>query len=262
MDETQRSAVSQRQHEMARLVIAEGQMSIAELAERLEVSQMTAYRHAAKLVETGLVRRVRGGVTPQPSSISESSLEYRWHVYRAEKQALSDACLQLVEPGMSVVIDDGTTLQPLVSRLHERTPLTVMTTFLPAITQLRQVHDINLIVVGGAYRRHYDSLGGVLAADMVSQLRADLLFFCPSAISDGVALHQEEDMVAVKRAMIASSARRVLVADHSKLGRRATHRLASLEEFELVLTDDGASPDELAHVLGRGIPVTKVSVQR
>jgi DeoR/GlpR family transcriptional regulator of sugar metabolism len=255
-----RTSVSARQQEMAQLVISEGQLSIAELAERLKVSQMTAYRDADRLAELGIVHRVRGGITAQPSSIFESSLEYRSHVFRAEKAALSDTCLRMVEPGMSLIIDDGTTLLPLISRLHERTPLTVMTTFLPAITELSQVRDINLVGIGGSYRRHYDSLGGLLAADMIGQLRADLLFLCPSAISDGLALHQEEDMVATKRAMMASSARRVLVADHSKLGRRATHRLAPVEDFELVVTDSGADDQALSHVLDRGVQVTVVPV--
>jgi DeoR/GlpR family transcriptional regulator of sugar metabolism len=255
-----RSSISTRQQTMAQLVITEGQLSIAELAERLNVSQMTAYRDADRLAELGIVHRVRGGITAQPSSIFESSLEYRSHVFLAEKAALSDACLQMIEPGMSLIIDDGTTLLPLISRLHERAPLTVMTTFLPAMTELSHVRDINLVAIGGSYRRHYDSMGGLLAADMINQLRADLLFLCPSAISDGVALHQEEDMVATKRAMMASSARKVLVADHSKLGRRATHRLAPLEDFELMLTDSGADEQGLAHVLDRGVQVSIIPV--
>jgi len=258
--DSHRTSVSVRQQAMVQFVIAEGQLSIAELAERLNVSQMTAYRDADRLAELRIVHRVRGGITAQPSSIFESSMEYRSHVFRGEKKALSDACLQMVEPGMSLIVDDGTTLLPLIERLHERTPLTVITTFLPAVTELSQVRDINLVVIGGSYRRHYDSIGGLLAADMISQLRADLLFLCPSAISDGVALHQEEDMVATKRAMMSSSARRVLVADHSKLGRRATHRLAPVDDFELVITDVGANAEGLAHILDRGTPVTVVPV--
>jgi DeoR/GlpR family transcriptional regulator of sugar metabolism len=254
------AAVSRRQRQMAQLVIADGQATIADLAEQLGVSQMTAYRDANRLAELGIVRRVRGGITAQPSSIFESSLEYRMHVFRAEKEAISEACLTLIEPGMSLMIDDGTTLLPLIGRLHERTPLTVMTTFLPAITELSQVPGINLVVLGGSYRRHYDSLGGVLCADMINQLRADLFFLCPSAVHGGVALHQDEDMMVTKRAMMNSSERRVLAVDHSKLGRRATHRLAPVEEFELVITDDGADADGLAHILDRGTPVRVVPV--
>lgn len=251
-------ALSRRQQEMASLVIAEGQASIADLAERLGVSLMTAYRDADRLQELGIVQRVRGGITAQPSSIFESSIEYRSHVFRAEKEAISLACLELIEPGMSLIIDDGTTLLPLIGRLHEKTPLTVITTFLPAVASLSQVSGIDLVVLGGSYRRRYDSVGGVLCADMISQLRADLLFLCPSAVSDGVALHQEEDMVSTKRAMMASSERRVLVADHSKLGRRATHRLAAVKEFELIITDDGGDQEGLLHILDRGTPVTVV----
>ncbi|MGO1972212.1 MAG: DeoR/GlpR family DNA-binding transcription regulator [Propionibacteriaceae bacterium] len=252
------SPITRRQQEMARLVITQGQIAITDLAERLDVSQMTAYRDADRLAELGIVRRVRGWITAQPSSIYESSLEYRANSFRAEKEAISAACLQLVEPGMSVIIDDGTTLLPLIRSLGETGPLTVMTAFLPAVAELSQVRDVNLVVLGGGYRRHYDAMGGVLCADMISQLRADLFFLCPSAVHDGNALHQDEDMVVTKRAMMESSACRVLVADHSKLGRRATHRLAPVEDFDRIITDDGASPEGLAHILDRGRPVEVV----
>jgi len=240
---------------MASFVISEGPQRVADLAERLGVSQMTAYRDIERLTELGIVRRTRSGITAQPSSIFESSLEYRSHVFKAEKEAISAACLEFVEPGMSLIIDDGTTLLPLVEQLEKRAPLTVITTFVRAVRELSDASGIDLIVLGGTYRRRYDSLSGTLCADMISQLRADLLFLCPSAIYDGVALHQDETMLATKRAMMDVSERRILVADGSKLGRRATHRLAVVQDFECVVIDDHASREQLAHVADRDTPV-------
>jgi DeoR/GlpR family transcriptional regulator of sugar metabolism len=46
-------------------------------------------------------------------------------------------------------------------------------------------------------------------------------------------------------AMIEAAARNVLLLDHTKLGKVALHRLASLGVFERVIVDDGASPDHL-----------------
>ena len=219
--------LTRRQQQIVDFVLAEGSANILQLAERLGVSQMTAYRDADRLAELGVVRRVRGGITAQPSRSSRAASSTVPICSARRRKRSRVRALELIEPGMSVIVDDGTTLLPLVRELGSRAPLTVMTTFVPAIAELAQMQDINLVVLGGSYRRHYDSLGGVLCADMISQIRADLLFLSPSAIHGGTALHQEEDMVATKRAMMLSSDRRILVADHSKLGRRATHRLAS-----------------------------------
>lgn len=255
------SPLSRRQQKMATLIISDGPQRVADLAVRLGVSQMTAYRDIDRLTELGILRRTRHGITAQPSSIFESSLEYRSHVFPREKEAISAACLELVEPGMSLIIDDGTTLIPLVERLGERVPLTVITSFVRVIGELSKVAGIDLIVVGGSYRRRYESLSGVLCADMISQLRADILFLSPSAVHQGTALHQDEDMVATKRAMIESSEQRVLVADHSKLGRRATHRLGDVSDFDVVITDDNADQSQLSHVSDYDTPVTVAAVQ-
>jgi len=239
--------LSRRQQQIADRVLSVSEMTYPTLAEQFGISQMTAYRDAQRLSDLGLVRRVRGGITAQSSSVFESSLQFRGQMHRAEKEALSGACLEMIEPGMSIIVDDGTTLLPLAERLHERTPVTVMTSFLPMISQLAGVQGIK-----------YDAAGGTLCADLISGLRTDLLLLCPSAVHDGRALHQDEEMIATKRAMMRSAERRILVADHSKLGRRAMHTLSAVRDFHAVLTDDGADAAALAHVEDQGVPITLV----
>lgn len=51
--------------------------------------------------------------------------------------------------------------------------------------------------------------------------------------------------MSVKRAMLDSAARNVLLIDHTKLARTALHRVAPLSRFDLVLVDDGAPADAL-----------------
>lgn len=55
-------------------------------------------------------------------------------------------------------------------------------------------------------------------------------------------------MVGIKRAMIASCHRRVLLADHTKLGRSATHQVAALTGFDHIIVDEGVTHEERAHL--------------
>jgi DeoR/GlpR family transcriptional regulator of sugar metabolism len=246
---------------MADYIGQEGSASFAALAERFGVSQMTVYRDAAELEARGVVRRTRGGVTVQPSSLFESNVRYRSSVRLEEKQAISVRAVEFVEPGMSVMMDDGTTMMPLVHLLPERAPLTVITNFVPMITALSDAPGIRLIALGGIYQQQHDCFTGLLCVDMINQVKADLLFLSPSAVDDGQVLHQEQEMVATKRAMMSSADKKVLLVDRSKLGRRALYRVAAVEEFDSVVTDDSGEPQDLSHISDRGVPVTIARVR-
>ena len=250
-----------RRHALILRYVAERKdVTLAELADQFGVSQMTVYRDVEHLERMAAVRRVPGGITSQPSTVFESNLQYRQTIQVEEKQAIARAAVKLVEPGMSIMLDDGTTIAPMLAELRHRAPLTVISGFTPVLDGLRGIDNIELIMLGGVYRQRHDCVVGVLSEDMIRNLRADLFFMSPSAIDRGEILHQEQEMVGVKRAMIASCERRVLLSDHSKLGRTATHRVAGIEEFDRVFVDERATAEQLQHIHSEDVAVTIVEL--
>jgi DeoR/GlpR family transcriptional regulator of sugar metabolism len=231
----------QRQERIAELVLKQPFVAAKDLAERFDVSLMTIHRDLDELEAHGVLRKVSGGATPQPSSLFESNVRYRLTVASEEKQTLARAALSQIEPGQAVLIDESTTGLALARLLPGRVPLTVITNSLSVMQELRSVRDIKLIVLGGDYWPRHEAFCGLACEAAVSALRADVLFMSTTAISGGVAYQPDQDMAIAKRAMIAAAARRVLLVDHTKFGRVALHRLAPLTDFDLVLTDDGIS---------------------
>ena len=232
-------APEQRQERIAELVLKQPFIAAKDLAERFDVSLMTIHRDLDELEAHGVLRKVRGGATPQASSLFESNVRYRLTVASEEKQALARAALVQIEPGQAVLIDESTTGLALARLVPARVPLTVITDSLSVMQELRSVRDIKLIVLGGDYWPRHEAFCGLACEAAVSALRADILFMSSTAISGGVAYQPDQDMAIAKRAMIAAAARRVLLVDHSKFGRVALHRLAPLTAFDLVMTDDG-----------------------
>ncbi|GAA4294050.1 DeoR/GlpR family DNA-binding transcription regulator [Streptomyces venetus] len=236
-----------RQTAMAEQVLADGSATAAELAERFGVSLMTIHRDLDELERQGIVRKFRGGVTAQPSGVFESNVQYRLKTMRAEKAAVAERALRMVEPGMAILLDDSTSTLEIARRLRtgEVTPLTVVTNFLEAINLLADQRGIHLMALGGDYDPLHSSFLGVSCVEAVEQLRVDVCFASTSAVHRGYAYHQEQHIVSVKRAMLDAAARNVLLIDHTKLGRVALHRVVPLSRFDLLLVDDGASPEEL-----------------
>jgi DeoR/GlpR family transcriptional regulator of sugar metabolism len=229
----------QRQDKIAELVLQQPFVAAKDLAEGFGVSLMTVHRDLDELEARGVLRKVRGGATPQPSSLFESNVRYRMSLAGEEKQLLARAALPLIEAGQAVLIDESTTGLTLARLLPQVAPLTVITNSLSVMQELRSARDIKLIVLGGDYWPRHEAFCGLACEAAVSALRADVLFMSTTAISAGVAYQPDQDMAIAKRAMIAAAARRVLLVDHSKFGRVALHRLAPLADFDLVMTDAG-----------------------
>jgi DeoR/GlpR family transcriptional regulator of sugar metabolism len=93
-----------------------------------------------------------------------------------------------------------------------------------------------------------------MCMECIASIRVDVTFMSTSAISGPDAFHQEQRVVSFKRAMLEAATRRYLLVDHSKLGRRALHRLVPLSSFDKVIVDDGAPPEALAELEGHQVP--------
>ncbi|MCA1218531.1 DeoR/GlpR family DNA-binding transcription regulator [Streptomyces sp. 8L] len=251
---TSHGGPDRRRRELAAYVLSAGPVPAAELAARFGVSLMTVYRDIEELEREGVLRKTRGGVTARPSGVFEPNVAYRKKAMRAEKAALAAHALRLVEPGMSVMLDDSTTVLELARLLPAVEPLTVATNFLEALNLLTGERGLRLLGLGGEYDPLHDSFLGVGCEEAVGALRVDVCFVSTSSVAGGFAYHQEQRIVAVKRAMIAAAGRCVLLIDHSKLARGALHRLAPLSAFDLVVVDGRAPGEALRALEESGVP--------
>ena len=240
-----RNSRQDRQGQIADHVLRVGSISAGDLAELFDVSLMTVHRDLDELERQGVVRKFRGGVSAQPSSVFESNVTYRLRAAQAEKAAIARLACTMIEPGMAVMLDDSTTTLQVAGLLGDMTPLTVITNFLEVIKEVSRLREVRLIALGGEYHPTHDSFLGVPCIEAIEALRADVLFTSTSAVSATHAFHQEQEIVLVKRAMMRSATRKVLLIDHTKLGGTALHRLASLRDFDDVVVDANAPDDTI-----------------
>ncbi|TWF95147.1 DeoR/GlpR family DNA-binding transcription regulator [Saccharopolyspora dendranthemae] len=225
----------QRQQQIVDHVLSQGFASAAELSSLTGVSLMTVHRDLDDLATRGLLRKYHGGVSAQPSTVFESSSDFRLHTHTAEKEALAADALRFINPGMSVMLDDSTTALALARLLPDIGPLTVVSNYRQVQEALRDVPDIRLIGLGGEYSRTHDSYLGLPCQEMISTFSVDIVFLSTSAMNSRLTYHQEQEIVLVKRAMMGSATTKVLMMDASKVARSALHQLAPVSAFDHVL---------------------------
>jgi DeoR/GlpR family transcriptional regulator of sugar metabolism len=213
------------------------------------------YRDLADLEAQGLVHRNRGYVSAASSLLYEAASEYRLQQNTAEKQELAALAADLIEPGQALVLDDSTTGVHLARLLPHRCPLTVATNHRGVFNELAGQQGIHLIGVGGDYLPWADAFVGGMALEALRGIRLDLAIMSVSAVTDGICCYPQQEMVQIKKAMLASASRTVLYVDHTKFRRRALHAVAPAEEFDIVLVDSKTPGSEIEVLRRRGTTV-------
>ena len=241
-----------RQAEILRVLQESGEVSVDGLAMRFGVSLSTIRRDLNALGAEGLLRRVRGGGSIEADSVPFGDVARQ---SAPEKDRIAARAAELVRDGDVVLIDIGTTTALLARHLRGRR-ITVLTSSLAVVDQLRDEDDVELIVLGGVVRKTYRSMVGILTEQALSQLRAHLCFMGTSGLRpDGSVMDSTGIEVPVKKGMIASSERTVVLADGSKYPGAGLLSVCTADDVDVLVTNDDADPTTLAVFAKAGVEV-------
>lgn len=235
-----------RQMAIVDLVLRRGSVSMEDIGGQMGVSVMTIYRDINALESAGLLQRDRGRVTAVASGLHEASAAFRLGQQPEVKTALADVVAPRIAPGSSLMLDDSTSGIFLLRALRRDMPLTVITNSLLVARETNSMANVKLFMTGGEYQDWADALMGPTALHMIADLDADYCVLSASGIEDGRCFHPYEDVAAVKQAMMRSARSSILLLDNAKMRRHALHSFARLQDFDLVVVDDGISADEEA----------------
>ena len=245
-----------RRQAIVNLLIENQTVDLDDLADRFAVSKMTIHRDLDSLEQSGVLRKVRGGATIDTGSQLESDFRFREQQDGEAKHKMARAALQLVRPGMSVMVNDGSMAAVFGGMLLEKRPLTVITNNAAIIDELKGQSGINLIALGGTYSVKLNAFLGILTEEALSHLSADIAFISSPAVNGQLVYHMDESAARTKRAMTASAARSCLLVNHQRFGHPALHVIANLSDFDAIITDSSPSAAILDEFEQAGIKLT------
>lgn len=231
------SDVKKRQANIAEYILSNGSASVEELMDKFGVSRMTIHRDLDDLEHAQLIRKVRNGASAQPSNIFESDFGYRERVNIPQKEAICRVAAGFLHDGMSIFLDDSTTVIPLINHFRKLKSLTVITSCLPAINAIAKISDINLIVLGGEYKRKYRSNYGYFCVSAINKIHADITILAPHSYKSSSIFEYEQEVISAKRAMMDNSEKSMVLMDNSKFRQTTLYLLAKINEFDQVIID-------------------------
>lgn len=246
----------ERRQAIMDLLVEDRAVDLDALADRFAVSKMTIHRDLDDLEQSGLLRKVRGGATIEAGTQFESDFRIREMQDGDAKSRMAHAALDLVEPGMTVMINDGSMAALLGEALETKRPITVITNNGAIIDRLKGLPGITLIALGGVFSPKFNGFFGVVTENALGRLRADIAFISAPAVSGLHAFHMDDTVVRAKRAMMAAASRCCLLVNHQRFGRSALHLLADLGDFDAIITDSAPAPESLGTLERAGIAIT------
>ena len=254
----------QRWNALLDLLPGDGELSVAEAARALGVSEATIRRDLDQLAKQQLITRTRGGATAGHVSY-DLPLRYKTARHAPEKQRIGRAATALLTPGATVALNGGTTTSEVARALATRPDLqdgagvpavTVVTNAMNIANELAVRQHIKIVVTGGVTRGQSYELIGPLASLVLAELTLDWAILGVNGLDPvaGATAHHEGE-ASINHLMATRAAQVMIVADCSKLGQRAFARVCTVDEIDVIVTDQEAAPASLAAFAERGIQV-------
>lgn len=249
-----------RHRQILDLLRHRGECAVDELSGACGVSDMTIRRDLQKLAEDGRIVRTHGGAAPAEQISFEFQFLRRNQLNAAAKESIGAAAAHLVRDGQSVMLDSGTTTLAIARRLRNRRNLTVITTSLPIASVLQQSPEIQTLLLGGYMRRESPDLEGPLTESNLESLRAEIAFVGADGIDSDGQVYNASLGVARMLSRMARAAKEVyVVADASKLGRRALAAFGNLAKWRGLITDAPHEHEVVQQLKSAGVNVIAVS---
>lgn len=233
-----------------------GSVNVQDLTAECATSAASIRRDLQTLEEQQLLKRTHGGAVAS-EVIYELPMRYRAGRHQQEKRRIAEAAAGLIDDGVgSVGLSGGTTTTELARLLAVGRPLKVVTNALNIAGDLAVRPAIDLVVTGGGVRPESYELVGPIADRALAGISLDMVFLGVDGIDSvgGISTHDEIE-ANTDHCLIATSRRIVVLADGSKVGKRAFSRIGDIGEIQTLVTDGSADAEELDRIRATGVDV-------
>jgi DeoR/GlpR family transcriptional regulator of sugar metabolism len=235
--------------------------STVELSTILHVSAMTVRRDLQELAQMGVLILVHGGARLDQSAVLERDLTARSSEHRPEKEAIGAYAAAMIQPGEAIGVDAGSTALEVARHLKYGSGLTVVTHSLAVMVELARHSEITVLSLGGTLHRTPLLFSGPEVVAALSTLHLSSLILGMSGIDFNLGMTSGDLSDAeTKRAMIRAAERVIIVADHTKIGRRFLAKVGPLQSGHILITDDGVSDSAVERLRRIGVEVHTVPV--
>jgi DeoR family deoxyribose operon repressor len=233
-------------------------LTIKQLAQSLQVSEMTIRRDVALLEEANKLKTFYGGVSLPVENEMQPANPYRIDTEMIEKteakRRIAKKAASLIESHDVILIDTGSTTSFIVDYIPDESDHTVYCYALNVINSVSEKESLKLVVCGGYFHKNTRMFESNEGADLIRKTRINKAFMAARGVTDTVGITTAEPYeINMKKTAMSVADTKILLVDSSKFGKAWYAKYAELKEIDIIITDTDIKEEHKQMILNNGI---------
>ena len=208
----------QRRHTIMQLLQEQGEVSVEQLVQLFDISEVTIRKDLSALETNGFLLRKYGGAILMPKEIID---ENENDELTKRKFVIAKAAAERIRDHNRIIVDSGSTTATLIKQLNLKHGLVVMTNSLSVATELRALeNEPTLLMTGGTWDTRSESFQGKVAEQVLRSYDFDQLFIGADGIDLARGSTTFNELVGLSQVMAEVSREVVVMVESQKIGRK------------------------------------------
>ncbi|WP_251317655.1 DeoR/GlpR family DNA-binding transcription regulator [Flintibacter muris] len=230
--------LAERRQVIVDRVRATSRVVVGELSAEFGVSEETIRRDLEWLEQEGIAVRTYGGAVLKHNDQAPPPYATRKNTNVEGKVAIARLLAGMVQNGDSLMVDESSTALFAIRAVRHLKEVTLITNSLNILQEVSGQDSWHIISTGGQLKPDIMALVGPKALSTIQSYHVRYAILSARGVNTQLGIaDSSDDVVQVKRAMMAASDHAVLLADHRKFDRAGFVSMGRLEEIDRIITD-------------------------
>ena len=243
----------QRRHTIMQLLQEQGEVSVEQLVQLFDISEVTIRKDLSALETNGFLLRKYGGAILMPKEIID---ENENDELTKRKFVIAKVAAERIRDHNRIIVDSGSTTAALIKQLNLKQGLVVMTNSLSVATELRALeNEPTLLMTCGTWDTRSESFQGKVAEQVLRSYDFDQLFIGADGIDLARGSTTFNELVGLSQVMAEVSREVVVMVESQKIGRKMPNLELTWQQIDVLITDTGLSEQDKQAILAHGVEV-------
>lgn len=245
-----------REEEIISIVSKNKKIEVNELAELLNVSQVTIRKDLDKLETRGILHRQHGFALIS----NQDDINYRLAHNYDSKRKIALKATDLVSDGETVMIESGSTCTLLAEELaYNKNDITIITNSCFIASYVRKAESVKVVLIGGEYQKDSQVNVGPLVRNLINEFHVDKLFVGIDGFDERRGFTGSDiTRCDTARTMMSAADKTIVLTDSSKFSQVGVVSEFAFEDISMVYTDKGIPKDKAQFLKEKNIKLVTV----